>query len=199
MRKLLLLLWIVPFLGFRQTIDTEGSNTLDGHSGDYFLNTSSTAQTKSGQLTLSDSLIMSRLASSNTLVLSPTATGNTDTLETSVITAITLSSVSVDSVGVNSYLIVDGVYNYAADAQADDDYEVTIPGITALVAGLQITFKANTANTGGATLEITSVGDLDAILKMHDQALATNDIEAGQIVVVIFDGTNWQMTSQIAQ
>ena len=28
--------------------------------------------------------------------------------------------------------------------------------------------------------------------------LADNDIEAGQIVVVVFDGTNWQMVSQIA-
>jgi len=96
-------------------------------------------------------------------------------------------------------LIVNGTYNFAADAQADDDYEVSIPNITALTAGLEVTFTATTANTGGATLEITAVGDLDAILKMHDQALATNDIEAGQVVTVVFDGTNWQMTSQIAQ
>ena len=66
------------------------------------------------------------------------------------------------------------------------------------MAGLTVTFLANTANTGGATLEITSVGDLDAILKQHDVVLADNDIEAGQIVVVVFDGTNWQMVSQIA-
>jgi len=93
---------------------------------------------------------------------------------------------------------VNGAVNYAADGQANDDYEVAIPAITALVAGLTVTFLANTANTGGATLEITSVGDLDAILKQHDVVLADNDIEAGQIVVVVFDGTNWQMVSQIA-
>lgn len=66
------------------------------------------------------------------------------------------------------------------------------------MAGLQITFKATTANTDGATLEITSVGDLDAILKQHDVALATGDIEAGQIVVVVFDGSDWQMVSPVA-
>ena len=93
---------------------------------------------------------------------------------------------------------VNGAVNYAADGQGDDDYEVAIPTVTALVAGLTVTFLANTANTGGATLEITSVGDLDAILKQHDVALASNDIEAGQIVVVVFDGTSWQMVSQIA-
>ena len=93
---------------------------------------------------------------------------------------------------------VNGAVNYAADGQTDDDYEVAIPAITILVAGLTVTFLASTANTGPATLEITSVGDLDAILKQHDVALADNDIEAGQIVVVVFDGTNWQMVSQIA-
>jgi len=91
------------------------------------------------------------------------------------------------------------LYNFAADAQADDDYEIALPGISALTTGLMVTFTATTLNTAGATLEITSVGDLDAILKMNDQALATGDIEAGQVVVCVFDGTNWQMTSQLAQ
>ena len=96
-------------------------------------------------------------------------------------------------------VVVNGGVNYAADEQGDDDYEANIPGITALTAGLTVTFLANTANTDGATLEITSVGELDAILKLSDQALVTGDIEAAQIVVVVWDGSNWQMTSQLAQ
>jgi len=99
----------------------------------------------------------------------------------------------------NDTVYVDGVINFAADEQADDDYEISLPGVSALVTGLTVTFIATTANTDGATLEITEVGDLDAILKMHDQALVTGDIEAGQVVVCVFDGTNWQMTSQTAQ
>ena len=95
--------------------------------------------------------------------------------------------------------IVSNTYNFAADAQADDDYEIDIPDLAALTTGLMVTFTVNTANTGAATLEITSIGDLDAILKLHDQALVTGDIEAGQVVVCIFDGTNWQMISQLAQ
>ena len=150
-------------------------------------------------ITVTDSIFITKLATSDVKVLSPTSTGGVKSLETKYIVDLTLASISVDSVGVNAYLIVDGVFNYAADAQADDDYEIDIPGITALVAGLQVTFLANTANTTGATLEITSVGDLDAILKNHDVALATGDIEAGQIVVCIFDGSDWQMTSQLGQ
>lgn len=88
---------------------------------------------------------------------------------------------------------------YAADAQGDDDYEVSIPGVTNLWAGLTVTFKANTLNTDGATLEITEMGDLDDILKLKDQALVTGDIEAGQTITVVFDGSDWQMTSQLAQ
>ena len=95
--------------------------------------------------------------------------------------------------------IVSNTYNFAADAQADDDYEIDIPDLTALTTGLMVTFTANTANTDGATLEITSIGDLDAILKQHDQALVTGDIEAGQVVVCIFAGGSWQMVSQLAQ
>ena len=95
--------------------------------------------------------------------------------------------------------VMNGSMNYGAEAQANDDYEISLTGVTALHTGMTVTFIANTANTDGATLEITEVGDLDAILKLHDQALATGDIEAGQVVVCVFDGANWQMTSQLAQ
>jgi len=112
--------------------------------------------------------------------------------------------VGVNTAAPQSALDVSGAitadtYNFAADGQADDDYEIALPGISTLTTGLRVTFTATTANTSGATLEITSVGALDAILNMNDQALATGDIEAGQVVECVFDGTNWQMTSQLAQ
>ena len=106
MRKLLLLLWIVPFVGFGQgkTINTEGTNTLDGHDASYFLNTSSTSQTKSGQLTLSDSLLISNLATSDTKVLSPTSTGGTTSLETS-----DASDITFDTLTANVFMLNDVV------------------------------------------------------------------------------------------
>ena len=36
------------------------------------------------------------------------------------------------------------------------------------------------------------------ILKAHDTVLATGDIEANQIVQVVYDGTQFQMNSQVA-
>jgi len=112
---------------------------------------------------------------------------------------VSIISGTEEGIRVNAGVIaVNGNLNYGADAQSDDDYEISIPGITALVAGLTVTFRAATINTGACTLEIGEVGDLDDIKKQHDVALADGDIEAGQIVVCVFDGTNWQMISQIA-
>jgi len=105
MKKLLYLLWIVPLFGFGQeTINVEGTNTLGGHNADYFLNTSSDAQTKAGQLTLSDSLIYSLEATGDTKVFGPTGTGGMKTYETADGTEITWSKVTADSVIVNSVL-----------------------------------------------------------------------------------------------
>ncbi len=88
---------------------------------------------------------------------------------------------------------------YAADAEASDAYVITLdPVPLAYTEGMVLNFKANTANTGGATLNVNSLG-VKNILKQNDQALATGDIEAGQIVTVVYDGVSFQMQSQLAQ
>ena len=93
--------------------------------------------------------------------------------------------------------LIDGM-GYAADAEASDTYVITLsPAPAALYAGMIVSFKANTANTGAATLNVNALGAKN-ILKKNDQALVTGDIEASQIVVVIYDGTSWQMVSQLA-
>lgn len=94
-------------------------------------------------------------------------------------------------------VVTDGPLNYAADAEASDTYAVTITGISAYATGLHVRFKANTANTGAATLNVNSLG-AKTIKKSHDQDLADNDIESGQIVDLVYDGTNFQMQSQVA-
>ncbi len=87
---------------------------------------------------------------------------------------------------------------YGADVGASDSYAITLsPVPTFYFVGMVVYFKANTANIGACTLNVNSLGAI-AIKKKHDQVLADNDIEAGQIVQVIYDGTNFQMLSQIA-
>jgi hypothetical protein len=82
---------------------------------------------------------------------------------------------------------------YAADAEVSDTYVITlVPAIAAYAAGQSFYFSATTANTGAATLNVNAKG-AKTIKKLHDQDLEDGDIEAGSIVHVIYDGTNFQM------
>lgn len=70
--------------------------------------------------------------------------------------------------------------------------------LTVYYDGLTIAFEAAAANTGAATLNVDSVG-AQAIRKNFDQALAANDIKAGQKVICIYDADNtrWQIVSPL--
>ena len=59
-------------------------------------------------------------------------------------------------------------------------------------------FEANFANTGAATLNVDSIG-AKAIKKHNDVALASGDIESGQIVMVVYEAAAdaFQMLSQL--
>jgi len=94
-----------------------------------------------------------------------------------------------------------GAEKYAASAAGTDTYAITLsPAPAAYVNGMVVNFKADVANTGAATLNVNSLGAVD-ITKYHDVALATGDIEANQIVTVIYNSSTakFQMVSQIAQ
>ncbi len=92
-----------------------------------------------------------------------------------------------------------GTIQYAADAGASDAYAITVAGPVAYNAGDQYLFKANTANTGAATLNVNAIGAI-TIKKNNDQDLANNDIEAGQLVLVAYNATDnvFEMLSQLA-
>jgi len=87
---------------------------------------------------------------------------------------------------------------FAEDAGASDAYAITLaPAITAYVTGARYRFKAATANTGAATININALG-AKTIKKAAGGIttdLATNDIRAGQWVDLVYDGTNMQMQS----
>jgi len=84
---------------------------------------------------------------------------------------------------------------YAADAGVSDAYAITLsPAPVAYATGMLILFKANTANTGAATLNVNALG-AKALKKKGATDLGDNDISAGQIVAVVYDGTNFQIIS----
>ena len=86
---------------------------------------------------------------------------------------------------------------YAEDAEANDTYVITLsPVPSAYYIGMIISFKANTINTGAATLNVNGLG-AKTIVKEKDTTLANGDIKAGQWVSVVYDGTNFQMVSPV--
>ena len=89
-------------------------------------------------------------------------------------------------------------YVYAATSTGNDDYAITVsPAIAAYAAGQRFIFKTDVANTGACTLNVSGKGAKD-IKKYHDQALEDNDIEAGSIVEVVYDGANFQLQTPCA-
>ena len=87
---------------------------------------------------------------------------------------------------------------YCADAGSNDTYACSpAPCIASYSAGNRFWFKANTANTGAATVNFCSVGakTIKKAVGGVTTDLADNDIRAGQFVEVIYDGTNMQMLS----
>lgn len=88
-------------------------------------------------------------------------------------------------------------HDYAADAGASDAYAITVtPAITAYATGQRFIYKANTANTGTATLAVNGLAAV-TIVKNLNTTLADSDIKAGQIVEVVYDGTNMQLVSPV--
>ena len=91
--------------------------------------------------------------------------------------------------------IQDGSPNYAADTGAADAYVVTLsPVPSGLSAGFLVRFKASADNTGASTLNVNGIGAV-AIKKSVDEDITSGDIETGQIVTVVYDGTNFQINN----
>ena len=99
---------------------------------------------------------------------------------------------------INGSRVVEGTLNYCADAGVTDDYACSLaPPVTSYVTGACYTFKANTANSGAATLNLNGLGakPVKKVTGGISTELADNDIRAGQLVTVCYDGNNMQMQS----
>lgn len=82
---------------------------------------------------------------------------------------------------------------HAIDGGSTDSYAITpVPSPAAYFDGMNVLFKANTANSEAATLNVNTLGAID-LRKEKDQPLETGDIKAGQYVQAVYDGTNFQV------
>jgi hypothetical protein len=82
---------------------------------------------------------------------------------------------------------------YGADAGGTDAYAVTLSPIpTAYAAGMVVNFKANTINTGAATLNVNSLG-AKSIKTRSGSDPFDGQILATSVNPVVYDGTNFQL------
>lgn len=89
--------------------------------------------------------------------------------------------------------------DYIADTGTANTYVIApVPAITAYAAGQRFSFKATNANTGTSTVNASGLGAKTIKKVGGGSNLAANDILAGQIVDVEYDGTNMQMMSPVA-
>lgn len=83
--------------------------------------------------------------------------------------------------------------DYAIDSGTADAYVIALtPALTAHVAGMPISFKAANANTGASTLVVNGM-TAKTIKKRGGLSLGAGDIKVGQIMTVVYDGTDFQL------
>lgn len=82
---------------------------------------------------------------------------------------------------------------YHATATGTNTYAATVsPSITAYAIDLKVYIKFTNGNSSAATLNLNGLG-AKSIKKSGTVALASGDISAGQILCLVYDGTNFQV------
>lgn len=82
---------------------------------------------------------------------------------------------------------------YGIDGGSTDAYAVALNVAPAdYEEGMLVAFKANTTNTGVATLALNSLA-AKTIKKNGNVDLQDGDIQSGQVCIVVYDGTNFQL------
>lgn len=74
-------------------------------------------------------------------------------------------------------------------------YTLNVPGVFPLRSGAQITFKAHVNCAVNATIDVSSTGAIPITKNGNSSSIGANDIIAGQVVTIVYDGAKWQMIS----
>ena len=166
----------------RDAGDTENIIVFNGASGDGFYNTS-------GDFAFGTSRASARVQVSG---VNAASTSDAFLAEDNVFT-------DLFRIKNNGDVITHQTLNFYSDTSTvSDAYGIVEPLIIAYVTGMNLYVSIGVANTDAATIQFNALSAI-TIKKLHDQDLVTGDIEVGQIIHLIYDGTNFQLVSAIAQ
>lgn len=101
------------------------------------------------------------------------------------------------AIGVNTWAELLNASNvitaFYADGSGTNTVTATVtPAPAAYVEGLAVRIQFPNANTGAVTLNLNGLGAVN-VVKNGSTALVSGDISAGQIVFLVYDGTNFQV------
>lgn len=113
------------------------------------------------------------------------------------LTNLAAGSASTDSVRMSQLQAGTGVYVGTVGGTADVITLTPSPAITAYAAGQRFSFIASGANTTAVTVNVSALG-AKSITKNGTTALAAGDIASGAIVIIEYDGTQFQLISGVA-
>jgi hypothetical protein len=85
-----------------------------------------------------------------------------------------------------------GIYTFAVDTGTANNYVLSITPAPTIVAGSGMAFQALNTNTGPSTVTLNGAPPIP-LTKRGALALSPADVSANQIIVIIFDGVNWQI------
>lgn len=87
---------------------------------------------------------------------------------------------------------------FGPGVQTTGTYAVTVPiAPVAYSAGLRLVFQADTKNTGAVLINVNTLGN--KAVQLNGAALAGNEITAGMMVPVIYDGAAFQLLGGVSQ
>lgn len=134
--------------------------------------------------------VISAGLSANTFEISTSSGGSAIVTTGSQSGTHTLINLTPIAAGINDPRIIN---QYVVDTGLTNAYVITPnPGITAYAAGQIFTFKAANANSGASTLNVNGLG-VKNIKKSVSSDLTTGDIPLNGIILVEYDGTNFQL------
>ena len=86
---------------------------------------------------------------------------------------------------------------FAVAAGTNDLSAVYSPVFTSYTVGMKVSFKAVNSNTGDMTLNVDGLGVKPLLFK--NGQVAVGDIDAGDIITVVYDGTSFNIVGNIRQ
>lgn len=107
----------------------------------------------------------------------------------------TVGAADLGAASVNSTHTIPGPHFFAEATGNSSAYAVTLsPAPASLVKGLWLAWMANHTNTGTVTLNVNGLG-AKSVLTPDGSPMTGGEIQTGQLCMVQYDGTQWQMVS----